>query len=36
LLDKLGENEVLNFRKNDGEREGKTQNEIFIVLQKKI
>jgi hypothetical protein len=37
LLDKLGKNEVSNFRGNDGEREeGKTQNEIFIKPQKKI
>jgi hypothetical protein len=37
LLDKLGENEVSNFRKNDdGREEGKTQNEIFIAPQKKV
>jgi hypothetical protein len=36
-LKKLGKNEVSNFRKNDGGREEeKTQNEIFIALQKKI
>jgi hypothetical protein len=36
LLDKLGKNEVSNFRENDGRREGgKTQNEIFIAPQKK-